>query len=497
MASFARRTMSNTREQLQAAFEQIDKNKNGSIDIGELQELLTTVQIDVNNVTLWKMMEELDTTMPWGQIDFEEFYEWVQTHHSSARETEALGASPNIPAATDWLSRLAELEAHPESTAIRHDVQGSVPLTEAEIIARYTLGKKLGAGKYASVHKCTDTADGVPKAMKIFYKKNRLKKKFYDVIEEANKMRRVHEHPNIVKVYDLLESEERLIMLIEFVEGGQLYDEILKRKPTDVGESYFTERMAGKIIGELTSAIKHMHDRDVLHCDLKPENVLCTHNPEGDKFDIKVADLGLSKILEQGVRQNLTYCGTPLYMAPEMLKKEQYGKPVDLWSIGCMMHELLCGEPPFTGANMMELERNVKSFKGLFSREDTSVTKRIKRQFDKYGVSPKARDLIGHLLEPEIANRMTAGDAMAHDWISKNEELSDTHMNAVQLNLNLQNEKRKFRRTVNKIIMGQKIIRSIKYSRTQVRSAKHNRANHTRADDKANQEEAGCNCVVS
>lgn len=368
-------------------------------------------------------------------------------------------------------------------------------LTEDEVLQRYPVGKKLGAGKYASVHKCEDRQTGETKAMKIFYKKNRIKRKFYDVIEEANKMRRVMDHPNIVQVFDLIETQERLIMLIEFVEGGQLYDEILKRKPKENGTGYFNEQMAGKIIGELTSAIKYMHENDVLHCDLKPENVLCTHNPSANKFDIKVADMGLSKILEHGVRQNLTYCGTPLYMAPEMLKKEQYSYPVDLWSIGCMMHELMCGDPPFTGKNMPQLERNVKSFRGL-NGEKTAVTKRIERQFLRYGVSPKAQDLIAQLLQPDPRLRITAADALMHDWLAKNEELSTGHMDTVHLSLQLSSEKRKFRRAVNKIIMGQKVIRSIKYSHARAAPPSGN-ATVSAARDPAATEETGCNCVVA
>jgi serine/threonine protein kinase len=244
-----------------------------------------------------------------------------------------------IPNPEEWNERLDKAEVSDKSVAaIRHDVQGSSAMTQDELMSRYPVGKKLGAGKYASVHKCVDKQDNSVKAMKIFYKHNRSRKRFYDVIEEANKMRRVQDHPNIVKCYDLIETQERLVMLIEFVEGGQLYDEILNRKP-----HFFSERMAGKIVGELTDAIRHMHTQGVIHCDLKPENVLCTHNPSTDHFDIKVADMGLSKILEENTKQTLTYCGTPLYMAPEMLRKEQYSYPV--YAMSGQTLSLIAGRP--------------------------------------------------------------------------------------------------------------------------------------------------------
>jgi len=182
-------------------------------------------------------------------------------------------------------------------------VKGSTLISDASFDAKYTIGKKLGMGKYASVHLIKDKQTGEELAMKVFKKKVLMLKKgkkqkyFYEIIEEANKMRRVQDHPNIVKLYDLLETPEQLLVLIECVSGGQLYDGILKRKPKHDGKGYFSEKMAGKVIGEITDAIRYMHQQGVLHCDLKPENVLCTHNPLSDGFDIKVADMGLSKVI--------------------------------------------------------------------------------------------------------------------------------------------------------------------------------------------------------
>jgi len=470
-----------TRAQLKAAFDKVDKDGSGNIDIGELQHLLVFCDIEPNNVTLWKMMEKLDTSIPYGQIDFEEFYDYMKKN----QDDHGLARTMSAPqSAEEWSTRLDALDAKSNATAIRHDVEGSKTMTEDEVISRYPLGKKLGAGKYASVHKCTDKQTGETKAMKLFYKKNRSKKKFYDVIEEANKMRRVQAHPHIVKCFELIETQERLIMLIEYVEGGQLYDEILKRKP-----QFFSEQMAGKIIGELTDAIGHMHREGVIHCDLKPENVLCTVNPSTDHFDIKVADMGLSKVLEEAEKQNLTYCGTPLYMAPEMLKKEQYSYPVDLWSIGCMMHELMCGEPPFTGKNMFELERNVKGYKGL---DDTAfhATKRIKSHFAKFKVSANAQDLIGRYLLPDQRTRITAEDALKHPWLANNEALGNTHMSSVHVNLQLATEKRKFRRAINKIIIAQKILKAMKGGHG------HAHQKTSEKNPKAKEEGHGCSCLL-
>jgi len=415
-----------------------------------------------------------------------------------------MGVKPGIPGPENWNDRLDLVDARgSENTCIRHDVQGSTLISDEDVLKRYPMGKKLGEGKYASVHLCTDTETGEKKAMKVFKKKVLMMKKgpskakyFYEIIQEANKMRRVQDHPNIVTLYDLLETPQQLLVLIECVSGGQLYDGIIKRKPKN-GTGIFSERMAGKIIGQLTDAIRYMHSQDVLHCDLKPENVLCTHNPTEDGFDIKVADMGLSKVIEKGVSQKLSFCGTPLYMAPEMLRKEQYSYPVDIWSIGCMMHELLCGEPPFTGTDMGNLKRNVCSYKGLFAGEDKQ-TLRIKKHWRKYGVSESAQDLIGHFLEPDPVKRITAVDAMSMPFISKNEDLSPDHMPDVHLNLKNSTEKRKFVRSVMKIIASQKIARLIKHPHS-MSDGKGGHHSHGKSGGAAakKDEDNGCACTIS
>lgn len=491
---------------LRAAFDRLDTDKSGRIDIGELQNLLISLGIDNNGVTLWRAMEMLDQHIPYGQIDFEEFYQFMEKHNSGDT---SLGQEMSVPeSSAEWNKRLKELEGvSPGDAVVCHmiDVKGTSPMTEKDFMTRYPLGKKLGSGKYASVHKCEDVVGdpergikpGQPMAMKIFHKKNRTKKKFYEVIEEAIKMRKVNDHPNVVNVYDLIETQERLIMLIEFVAGGQLYDEIIARKPTESGKGHFNEQMASKIVWEMTSAIAHMHKHSVIHCDLKPENVLCTHNPSTDHFDIKVADMGLSKILEPGIKQHLTYCGTPLYMAPEMLRKHDYDFEVDLWSIGCMMHELMCGEPPFTGKSMQDLERNVKTYEGM--KEDTSVTRRIQRQFVRYGVSPEAQDLIGRFLNHKAKERIKAVDALDHPWLKERQKLSTNHMGTVHLQLEVGNDKRKFRRAVNKILLSKFVLNSIRFAgknyEPKMGAPKAAEAKHTKGEAHE-QEEAGCECVT-
>merc|ERR1711990_958087 len=114
---------------------------------------------------------------------------------------------------------------------------------------------------------------------------------------------------------DILETRDRLLIYMEFVTGKQLYDEVLRR-------AHFSEKMAARIVYQLCSALEHCHKHGVIHCDLKPENVICTGNPTHDAvFDIKLTDFGLSKIVALDDHAKMGYCGTPLYVAPEMVSR--------------------------------------------------------------------------------------------------------------------------------------------------------------------------------
>ena len=153
----------------------------------------------------------------------------------------------------------------------------------------------------------------------------------------------------------------------------------------------------------------------------------------------------------------LAYCGTPLYMAPEMVRRQPYGKEIDMWSVGCMAHELLCGQPPFCGSNRPMLEKNIKSFHGLkkYRREGLppgDTTKHIMDEWAQYHVREEAQDLIAHLLHPNAAYRLKAKDALNHSWLSNNQAIaSDEHMEHTSKNLVASQVKRKLRRAITKM----------------------------------------------
>lgn len=329
------------------AFTQFDTDGSGYVDVGELQQLLVWIGRPNNNVELWKCMDAVDSSPPYGLVDYEEFRSYMQSLEQGSSHQD------------EWGKRLEQLSSGGslKDGVIKHDTAGTSIISETSVADEWVMGQKLGSGKYATVYLCTAKQSGMKYAVKVFHKKDREKRQIYDIIKEANTMRSLAGHPNITSIQDILETRERLLLIMEYLPGKQLYDEVLRRK-------HFSEQTASRVVYQLVDALAHCHQHGVIHCDLKPENVMCTSDPKSDKFDIKLTDFGLSKVVVPESSEILKYCGTPLYMAPEMIRREQYGPAIDMWSVGCMCHELLCGQPPFTGRNRPELEKNIKGFRG-------------------------------------------------------------------------------------------------------------------------------------
>jgi len=312
---------------------------------------------------------------------------------------------------------------------IRHCERGTTIETEEDVARQYTMGRQLGAGTYAAVYLCTDTNTGEEQAAKVFSKKGRGRYRMYDVIKEANMMRAVGSHPNIIHLKDLIETQERILLIMDCAKGGVLYDEILRR-------DHFSERLASKVIFEIVDALAFCHQKNILHRDLKPENVLIDTGGQGgngqlaaEDFDILLTDFGLGAVLVPNSGQAQDYVGTPLYMAPEMLRRdEQYTSAVDMWSVGCLTHEVLCGQPPFSAHSRRELVTKVCGYQGLlqcrrtgaanevFTDSETEIA--IKQVWERSDVPQKAQDLIAWLLHPSAEQRATATQALEHPWLS-------------------------------------------------------------------------------
>ena len=160
------------------------------------------------------------------------------------------------------------------------------------------------------------------------------------------------DHVNIVKLYDIYENEHKLYLVMELVNGGELFDRIVEK-------GSYTEKDAANLVAKICSAVGYLHSKSIAHRDLKPENLL--YSSEAADAEIKLADFGLSTYASPGSSTLKTACGTPGYVAPEVLKNKGYGLEVDMWSVGVITYILLCGFPPFYEENTAQLFESIMS----------------------------------------------------------------------------------------------------------------------------------------
>ena len=203
------------------------------------------------------------------------------------------------------------------------------------------------------------------------------------------------DHPNILKLYEVYEDANSFYLVMELVQGKELFDKIVER-------GQYSEKDAAHIIRQILSAVSYLHAHDIAHRDLKPENLLSSGSGEGEI--IKIADFGFSKNF--GEEKLMTSCGSPGYVAPEVLTSESYDKSVDMWSVGVILYILLCGYPPFYADNAPALFKKIMEVQYDF--DDPSWE----------DVSSDAKNLIRHLLVGEPSKRYTAEQCLHDPWVT-------------------------------------------------------------------------------
>lgn len=218
----------------------------------------------------------------------------------------------------------------------------------------YKIEKELGRGSFASVRRATDKKTGEKVAIKIISKKSLSEEDKVALQNEIDIMTQV-DHPNIVKLHDIFEDEKYIFLVMELMTGGELFDTILEKE-------HYSEKEAAEVVRPIIDAIAYCHSINIVHRDIKPENLL--YSTKDENAIIKVSDFGLGRFLG-GDAMATTTCGTPGYVAPEILECKPYGKECDLWSIGVVLYILLCGFPPFYDDNNNVLFEKIK--KGKYS----------------------------------------------------------------------------------------------------------------------------------
>eukprot|EP00457_Paulinella_chromatophora_P006463 gb/GEZN01006481.1/.p1 GENE.gb/GEZN01006481.1/~~gb/GEZN01006481.1/.p1 ORF type:complete len:336 (+),score=52.33 gb/GEZN01006481.1/:70-1077(+) len=301
--------------------------------------------------------------------------------------------------------------------------------SKAKLSDQFTLKEKLGEGNFAIVRRAVRKADHQEFAVKCI-KKRRLKpEELQATHDEVEILQKIH-HPNCVQLFAVFDTKKDLYMVMELLTGGELFDRIVEKES-------FSEKQAVGVIKSVAEALSYLHANGISHRDLKPENLLLSDHT--DNATIKLTDFGLAKFRFQGGPLMITACGTPGYVAPEVLKGHPYGTEVDVWSLGVILYILLCGFPPFYHPQTAELYKAIKAGKYDFPDE-----------FFK-NITDNAKDLIRRCLTVQPEARITSKGILSHPWIVGKAATRALGSGFTE-NLRVLQCKRRLRRTVQAIV---------------------------------------------
>ncbi|XP_075961211.1 calcium/calmodulin-dependent protein kinase type II subunit beta isoform X32 [Anarhichas minor] len=259
----------------------------------------------------------------------------------------------------------------------------------------YQLYEELGKGAFSVVRRCVKLCTGQENAAKIINTK-KLSARDHQKLEREARICRLLKHSNIVRLHDSISEEGFHYLLFDLVTGGELFEDIVARE-------YYSEADASHCIQQIVEAVLHCHQMGVVHRDLKPENLLLASKCKNAA--VKLADFGLAIEVQGDQQAWFGFAGTPGYLSPEVLRKEAYGKPVDIWACGVILYILLVGYPPFWDEDQHKLYQQIKAGAYDFPSPEWDT------------VTPEAKNLINQMLTINPAKRITAQEALKHPWV--------------------------------------------------------------------------------
>ncbi|XP_038065822.1 myosin light chain kinase A-like [Patiria miniata] len=273
---------------------------------------------------------------------------------------------------------------------------------ESVIEKVYTIGEKLGAGSFGVVLEATHNETKEKWAIKIVNKEKAGSSAVKLLEREVAILKKVR-HKHIIHLEAVFETSQKMYLVFELCNGGEISD-LFKEKGA------FSEEDTRTTINRLTSTVSYLHKNDIVHRDIKLDNILLSRDPEheDDHLNIKLSDFGLSILKGRAGSDSMmqTMCGTPMYMAPEVIDNQGYSQQCDVWSIGVIAYMLLSGYPPFTGRDEDSLYEAIRKGELDFSG---AVWKKV---------SSEAKNAIQGLLTVDPAHRLTASELLHHPWIT-------------------------------------------------------------------------------
>ncbi|XP_012991517.3 death-associated protein kinase 2a isoform X1 [Esox lucius] len=278
----------------------------------------------------------------------------------------------------------------------------------------YDIGEELGSGQFAIVKRCRELSSGLEFAAKFIKKRqsraSRRGVRREEIQREVNILEQT-QHPNIVTLHDVYENRTDVVLILELVSGGELFDFLAQKESLSEGE-------ATQFIKQILEGVHYLHSRKIAHFDLKPENIMLL-DKNVPLPRIKLIDFGLAHKIEAGAEFKNIF-GTPEFVAPEIVNYEPLGLEADMWSIGVITYILLSGASPFLGETKQDTLANISAMNYEFDEEFFGSTSEL------------AKNFIRQLLERDKMKRLTIQDALNHPWIQSNEHREETPGSRVQ-----------------------------------------------------------------
>uniref|UniRef100_A0A8C5UGK8 Serine/threonine-protein kinase DCLK2 n=1 Tax=Malurus cyaneus samueli TaxID=2593467 RepID=A0A8C5UGK8_9PASS len=313
---------------------------------------------------------------------------------STPKSTKSSSSSPTSPGSFRGL-KVSVGTIKPPEFHYSLGLNGNKYSGSSTILEKYKVGKVIGDGNFAVVKECVERSTGKEFALKIIDKAKCCGKEHL-IENEVSILRRV-KHPNIIMLIEEMDTPTELYLVMELVKGGDLFDAI-------TSSTKYTERDGSAMVYNLASALKYLHGLNIVHRDIKPENLLVCEYSDGTK-SLKLGDFGLATVVEGPL---YTVCGTPTYVAPEIIAETGYGLKVDIWAAGVITYILLCGFPPFRSENNLQED--------LFDQILVGKLEFPSPYWDN--ITDSAKELISLMLHVNAEARYTAAQILSHPWVS-------------------------------------------------------------------------------